>query len=314
MSAISAISAISALFPASPMSPVLLISFKPAKYLIARSMFRFMFLWLAVLLSALLLAGISTSADAVAVAAVSAAAVCKAPRQVESGAATVSVAELYTSEGCDSCPPADKWFSTLSFAQNGVVPLAFHVDYWDYIGWKDRFAQPGFTVRQRALVTQQGSRTVYTPQVMLGGADARATSFSSQFGASVKKINALSAPVKLKLNAESRQNAIDVTVAVDGQSRNADLYIAVTENNLVSRVSAGENKGAVLKHDHVVRELIGPMALPPDTERSAAAGIFKQTIKVASDWKIADVEVAAFVQARPAGTVLQALSTPVCAP
>src|SRR5258708_2194386 len=90
-----------------------------------------------------------------------------------SGAGSTTIVELYTSEGCDSCPPADKWFSTLSFKRDGVVPLAFHVDYWDYIGWKDRFGRAAFAERQRETVTRQGSRTVYTPQLMLDGRDAR---------------------------------------------------------------------------------------------------------------------------------------------
>ena len=118
------------------------------------------------------------------------AASCSGPQRVSSGPATVSVAELYTSEGCDSCPPADKWFSSLNVKKDGVVPLAFHVDYWDYIGWKDRFANAAFGERQRESVRRQGGRTSYTPQVMVNGQDQRIWSDQSRFSSSLQALTA----------------------------------------------------------------------------------------------------------------------------
>src|SRR3569832_1871687 len=87
-----------------------------------------------------------------------------------SGASRNSLLELYTSEGCSSCPPADRWLSHLP-DDAGVVPLAFHVDYWDRLGWRDPFAQAAFSQRQRAR--NNGTGWVYTPQVMLDGKDYR---------------------------------------------------------------------------------------------------------------------------------------------
>lgn len=84
-----------------------------------------------------------------------------------SGAQTVPLVELYTSEGCSSCPPADRWLSR-SLRSDAANFLAFHVDYWDDIGWPDRFASPAYSQRQRQRVAATGSRTVYTPQVMAG--------------------------------------------------------------------------------------------------------------------------------------------------
>ena len=275
--------------------------------------------------SSIILAGLSSGVSA---------ATCDQRIHADSGVKTVSIAELYTSEGCDSCPPADKWFSTISLKKNGVVPLAFHVDYWDYIGWKDRFGKPGFAERQRKLVGLQSSRTVYTPQVMLDGKDARNAvnyvsnlgTFNSQLDASIRDLAAKPAEVSLKLRAQSALNAIDVAVAVglsdelsgkDGAS-SLSLYFVLTENNLVSRVTAGENKGALLKHDHVVRELSGPIQIPADagspTDSANNAAEIKRTISLPKDWKREDLNLVAFVQNNRSGRVLQAVSVPVCAP
>jgi hypothetical protein len=82
----------------------------------------------------------------------------------------VVVVELYTSQGCSSCPPADEFLAMLA-SDPRILPLALHVDYWDYIGWEDKFAQPKFSDRQRAYARAVGSRTIYTPQLIIGGAD-----------------------------------------------------------------------------------------------------------------------------------------------
>ena len=110
---------------------------------------------------------LAAAAAALVPVAASAAPACSA----RSGATVPAVVELYTSEGCNSCPPADRWLSTLK-GRDGVVALAFHVDYWDSLGWKDRFAQPQFTQRQNATQHTSGARFAYTPQVILDSRDA----------------------------------------------------------------------------------------------------------------------------------------------
>jgi hypothetical protein len=89
---------------------------------------------------------------------------------VHSDAAVPTVIELYTSEGCSSCPPADRWFSQLK-SDTGVIGLAFHVDYWDGLGWQDPFASSTFTARQAQLQKRNNARFSYTPQIVLNGAD-----------------------------------------------------------------------------------------------------------------------------------------------
>jgi len=228
-----------------------------------------------------------------------------------SGAGTTTIVELYTSEGCDSCPPADKWFSSLSYQRDGVVPLAFHVDYWDYIGWKDRFAQAAFAERQRTTVARQGSRTVYTPQVMFDGRDARAISLGTVLREGVRAASQQPARATLQLASQLAGDtlAISVLAAVpDGAlRRESSLFIVVTEDNLQSSVTAGENRGVALRHDHVARTLIGPIPLHADGNLEIT-----RKISLPREWKHADLQVAAFVQRGGNGEILQALAAPTC--
>ncbi|MEO8104004.1 MAG: DUF1223 domain-containing protein [Betaproteobacteria bacterium] len=242
-------------------------------------------------------------------------ATCDARTAAKSGTVSATVVELYTSEGCDSCPPADKWFSTLGNPRDGVVPLAFHVDYWDYIGWKDRFARPVFAQRQRDSVSRHGSRTTYTPQVMLDGRDLRAWSNPLQFQARLREVASRQPRADLSLETSVSGRGVEValsaTVALPADRTDAALYLAVTENNLTSGVTAGENKGVLLRHDHVVRELIGPIAV---AQKDRAAGHFSagRIVTLLPAWKREELSIVAFMQDARTGEVLQALSTPLC--
>ena len=166
-----------------------------------------------------------------------------------SGPGITPVVELYTSEGCSSCPPADQWLSRLK-ADPGVVALAFHVDYWDRLGWKDRFASAAYTQRQAQSQRSSGARFSYTPQVIVDGADrpewSRAHLPSSAKGRAV-------ASVDVSLARDANHFSASVAAAPGAPARLA-AYWAVTEQGHVSTVKAGENDGATLKHDYVVRE------------------------------------------------------------
>jgi hypothetical protein len=240
---------------------------------------------------------------------------CLPAPALHSGTKAVTLAELYTSEGCNSCPPADRWFSALSFSRDQVLPLAFHVDYWDYIGWKDPFARPGWSERQRNRVARQGSRTVYTPQLMLNGRDARtaflAAGADDRLTAELRALAARPPRAALSLSAVAAANDVEVNIRVAVSDpallRHAALYIAVTENNLQSRVMAGENRGHLLRHDHLVRELQGPIDVD-----AGSTGEIRRRVPLDAAWKPADLEVAAFIEDPRNGEVLQALSMPVC--
>jgi len=165
-------------------------------------------------------------------------------------AATITpVVELYTSEGCSSCPPADRWLSRLK-ADPGVVALAFHVDYWDRLGWKDRFASPANTLRQAQQQVSSGARFSYTPQVLVDGADRpdwpRLAGPLTPRGA---------APVDVVLVRDGNHFSATIS-ALAGVPARIAAYWAVTEQGHVSAVKDGENEGVTLRHDHVVREYL----------------------------------------------------------
>jgi hypothetical protein len=161
-----------------------------------------------------------------------------------------TVVELYTSEGCSSCPPADRWLSTLK-GRPDVLALAFHVAYWDRLGWPDRFATPEATARQHQLARLAGSRQVYTPQVVAAGRDWR---LWPQLPAAAS----VASPVQLSLTRQGDEVVAEVA-ASQGSSGSLAGYWAVLEDQHESRVRAGENAGETLRHDHVVR-LYQPVA------------------------------------------------------
>jgi hypothetical protein len=166
----------------------------------------------------------------------------------KSSATAPAVVELYTSEGCNSCPPADRWLSRLK-ADPSVVALAFHVDYWDRLGWKDRFGSPAYTHRQAEQTTLNGARFSYTPQVVVDGRDRMDwPALRPPFAA-----GRTAAPVDVALQRSGAQVQATVSARPGAPSRLA-AYWAVTEQGHVSAVQAGENAGATLHHDYVVRD------------------------------------------------------------
>lgn len=161
--------------------------------------------------------------------------------------------ELYTSEGCSSCPPADRWLSNLKKSTglwNEFVPLAFHVDYWDYIGWKDRFASPAYGVRQRQYAERRGVSSVYTPAMVLNGREWRGWyRYKQPRNSSGQNVGQL----RLALN----QRIVDsqfrfANPAINTSGRELSLHIALLGFDLVTEVKAGENENRSLQHDFVV--------------------------------------------------------------
>ena len=228
-----------------------------------------------------------------------------------SGPATAALIELYTSEGCSSCPPADRQLSRLRQTldpASEAVPLALHVGYWDYIGWKDPYAQSAFGDRQSRLVRSNQGRTVYTPQFFVSGAEMR--SWQVGLRDRVRKLNSLPAAAAIRVQANIAANgalALNAEATVRAVAEPAALYLAIAESGLVSNVTRGENGGVTLAHDHVVREWIGPVPLTGGAVR------LQRDIALPAAWSRERLEVVAFVQHERTGSVLQALSARQCA-
>jgi hypothetical protein len=227
---------------------------------------------------------------------------------------TTALVELYTSEGCDSCPPADRWLSSLGtkgYTPDRVVPIALHVDYWDYIGWKDPYAKALFSSRQRRLAQVMRAKVVYTPQVLLQGVDFRRW-YGPGFDEAVAKINARPSRARIELSLESAAGGhfpveVRAEVVEPAQRTDAGLYLAAYENKLVSAVGAGENRGKTLMHDYVAFEWVGPLGFGPDGRVSV-----RRSLPLLPKAVAANSGVVAFVQNRSNAEVLQALMLPAC--
>src|SRR6266508_3671915 len=191
-----------------------------------------------------------------------------------SGTHTTALVELYTSEGCDSCPAADHWLSSLfaqGFRPDQVVPLALHVDYWDYRGWS-------------------------------GG----------EFAGQVMRINSRPARARIALAIravapEAIHAELSAMLIDPAEQKNAAVYLAAYENRLASDVAAGENRGKRLEHDFVVREWIGPIGFGEGAKLEE-----KRALPLLRGANAKNLGVAAFVQNRATSDVLQALMLPVC--
>jgi hypothetical protein len=165
---------------------------------------------------------------------------------------SVPVVELYTSEGCNSCPPADRWLSRLK-GDSSVVAMAFHVDYWDRLGWKDRFGSPAHTQRQAQQQASNGARFSYTPQIVVDGID-QPRWVALALPGSVRAPKGQASPmIDIRLTREGAR-VIAAVHAKTGAPPRLAAYWAVTEDGHRSAVSAGENQGVTLHHDFVVRQ------------------------------------------------------------
>jgi hypothetical protein len=175
------------------------------------------------------------------------------PVMFESPDRQVTLLELFTSEGCSSCPPAEEWFSGLKRSPRlwlEFVPLAFHVDYWDYLGWRDSWGSKEFSDRQRTYAEAWRSDSIYTPGFVLNGKEWR--------DASRPKDGPQSSAAKigvLKISSEDLKRwHVSFTPSTDAHLE-YEVHVALLANGLTSDVKAGENRGRRLNHDFVVTAL-----------------------------------------------------------
>ncbi len=230
---------------------------------------------------------------------------------VASGADTAALVELYTSEGCSSCPPADRWLSAFAGHRDPrVVPIAFHVQYWDSLGWKDRFGDPRYTGRQEAQGKLSGARFVYTPQVMVAGRDFPDWRRDSGFEKAIEAIHRRHARATLAIAARTAADGTisgTVTATLDPAlpPTHLALVVAVVQGGLSSRVTAGENRGEHLAHEFVTRDMATSTV-------GAGRSTHDFAFKPLADRDAAHMSVTAFLQDTATGEVVQALAAPPC--
>jgi len=160
--------------------------------------------------------------------------------------------ELYTSEGCSSCPPAEAWIGTLKNSPGlwkALFPVAFHVDYWDGLGWPDRFAKPAYTQRQQYYATHLGQDSVYTPEFVTSGREWRGW-FSGDRVPPAETVT--SGKLSLQIVDGGKQVSALYSPALRDGSQTYTINIALLGFNVLSDVKRGENGGRQLRHDFVV--------------------------------------------------------------
>jgi hypothetical protein len=201
----------------------------------------------------------------------------------------VAVVELFTSEGCSSCPPADALLGSLVAEGNPhLIALAFQVDYWNSIGWTDPYSSEASTERQREYATAFGTTSVYTPQMVVGGVDAFNGSDREHARAAIATALGQAPRANVTLKLVPTAGGVHVQAHVDPLPPGNLLRVALVERGLVSEVRAGENAGKTLRHEDVVRSFMNAALAEADAavELSVPAGVRRDR-----------AEVVAFVQA-----------------
>src|SRR5579863_5635500 len=226
-------------------------------------------------------------------------------------ASTPVLVELFTSEGCSSCPPADGLLSRLGQTQPvhgaDIIALEEHVDYWDRLGWKDPFSSEAATARQNEYDQAFAGGEAYTPQMIV---DGRARFVGSSDSDALRAIRTASQAPKPEIQLSWEKDdtlAIHIDPLTNAAERDGQqVYLAVAENMLHSNVRHGENAGRALEHNGVVRQL-----LPLGKIDSAPAG-FSSSVAVHSirEWNRANLRAVVFVQERRSRHVLAAATTP----
>ncbi len=175
------------------------------------------------------------------------------PVLFESPETRVALLELFTSEGCSSCPPAEKWLSALKNSPGlwtQFVPVAFHVDYWDYLGWRDPWASSQFSARQRAYVNSWRGDSVYTPGFVLNGKEWTDWVGSKEPRSSKTKVGIL------KVSSQDLLNWNVTFASAIPAMGEYEVHAALLAGSLASDVKAGENRGRLLNHDFVATDLV----------------------------------------------------------
>lgn len=217
----------------------------------------------------------------------------------ESGSKAVPMVELFSSEGCSSCPPADRWFRSLKSASGlwkQFIPIVFHVDYWDQLGWRDDLATKEFTDRQRAYAREWGNDHIYTPGVVLAGAEWTGWRTSKE-----PQSNERRNVGNLKLE-QLEKGKFMISFSPSGQTlKDPKIFVAILGMGVQHEIGAGENQGTTLSHDFVVLQL---QSRPAKNEQ----GVLRSTIELKSkNSRVNQLAAVAWVSANDSIRAIQAV-------
>jgi hypothetical protein len=234
------------------------------------------------------------------------------------------VVELFTSQGCSSCPPADRLLSRLKHdprLAGEVIPLAFHVDYWNHLGWSDPFSSRLWSQRQQGYAQAFHSNRIYTPQLVINGRTECLGSEEEQVMRRIREALAAEPVGQVSLGVPAVGDSARVPVSarllrpVRGAS--PEVWVALVESGFTTPVRGGENVSATLHDDHVVRLLVKAMTLRQAPKASTAAGaesIAEVTLPLDPKWNRSALDLVAFLQDPRSLSIYGAASRPLAAP
>ena len=233
--------------------------------------------------------------------------------QAESADKQVAVMELFVSEGCGLCPAAERWVDQLpeqGITENELIVLGFHVDYLDdKKGWIDRFAKPRYTERQRQMARLNLYQTVFTPEIFISGEVVH--NWREHGTDVIEFINSFDSEADISLTVKKTDETLnidtEVTVLGEENQANSQLYLALTEDNIISEIHGGDNIGAVFNHQNLVRRWLGPFELNSDGDPT----LVQSSLPLDPSWKLHDLTLVAIVQNLDNAYVLQGLSLPL---
>ena len=209
-----------------------------------------------------------------------------------------AVVELYTSEGCSSCPSADKLLKQIreEYKNQEVYVLAYHVDYWNRLGWKDAFSDHQFSERQSAYANNFRSSSVYTPQAIVNGKDEMIGSATGELKNSISKFLKSSNEIQFSSKIEEvNSQSLKLSFDLPADSQNKDLVVNLIEKDISTNVKAGENGGRVLVHANVVRSF--QRVIIERTKKEIK-------INIPDDFKKENFEIISFIQEKNQGAIL----------
>jgi hypothetical protein len=175
-------------------------------------------------------------------------------KKINGSFSSFALLELFTSEGCSSCPPADILLPRLATENTNVIPLSFHVDYWNHLGWTDPFSQAEFSDRQRQYGRQFRLESIYTPQLIINGEFEMVGSNKSTAETDIKNVLKNRAEVEVKIaQVRKENNKLSIDCTLSGNTDQTDVMVALVQKHAEMKVKGGENRGSKLSHTNVVR-------------------------------------------------------------